>query len=877
MSAELGRSDAGGVTETAFSRLYDRVAARLRGNAGQRLAGSAFLMRVVNAGLGFATQIFLARWMGGTEYGVYAYIWVWLLFIGGIGSLGLPVAALKFIPDYTLKADLPGLRGFLRLAPSLGLLPSLLVALAAGFGLMAAFSAGRLTGDVAAYVPATLLALAALPLYVLTDIQTGIARAYDDVDLGLMADYLLRPLLILALAAALALSGGPASAVAVMAVTLASVALTAAAQAILLQRRLKRRVPAGPRRADLGRWAGVSAPLVVVTGFTLLLGSTDILLLKLFVGPAEIARYFAATKILAVASFVAYGVAATSSHRFAAQAVSGDRTETARLAAETVRWTFWPTLAVILVLIALARPLLALFGSDFADGWPVIAILSLGLLAQASVGPADRALAMLDHGGVTARIYAGAFVVAIALGLVLIPAFGLEGAAAATSLALAAKSAMLFVSARRRLGLAMWAFAPTPAGPAATGMSLGRPVRAEIVPVAQAQAGLAAWQDLAARAIEPNVFYAPALALAGLQHLPEGRGAAVLLAWDETGRLVGLLPLVQARGRHLNPFRIRRAGEFYGTLSTPLLDPDHAPAAWAAMLDALAHAGAGALLLPFLHEGSPVERGQDPGWTSAAAALDAACASRGYARTRLDGHARALLQSGLGGADYIRATLETRRRKEADRQRRRLADQGALAFGVVSDPADLPAALDAFLGLEAAGWKGALGTDLGHAPGATAYIRQSAAGLAETRAFRIATLTLDGRVIAAGLVAIAGRRAFYLKTTYDESLARFSPGLLLTLGLTAHLLDDPAIDDADSIAIADHPMIDRVWTARFPVAATLVSTRAGGGPVFRLAAATERAREAAIRQVKAGRDKFKQIRRSNAKDAANKNETTAPH
>jgi O-antigen/teichoic acid export membrane protein len=687
MSAELSRSDAG-FTDTALSRLRARIITRLRGgDAGRRLAGSAFLMRVVNAGLGFATQIFLARWMGGAEYGVYAYIWVWLLFVGGVGSLGLPVAALKFIPDYTLKTDWPGLRGFLRLALGAGVVPSALVAIAAGLALAAASSSGRLGGDMPAYLPAMLLALAALPLYVLTDIQTGIARAYDDVDLGLMADYLVRPLLILVFAGALALSGGPASAAAVMGVTLAAVALTAVAQGVVLQGRLKTRVPAGARRTDLGRWAGVSAPLLVVTTFTLLLGATDILLLKLFVGPAEIARYFAATKILAVASFVAYGVAATSSHRFAAQAVSGDRAETERLAAETVRWTFWPTLAVIAVLILLARPLLALFGSDFAQGWPVIAILSLGLLAQASVGPADRALAMLDHGGVTARIYAAAFAVAIVGGLVLIPAYGLEGAAAATSLALAAKSAMLFVSAKRRLGLRMFALARPPA-PAATGASLGAPVRAEIVSAEAAAQLLPAWSDLATRALEPNVFYDPAPALAGLRHLPEGRGAAVLLAWDEAGRLVGLLPLVQARARHLNPFRLRRAAEFYGTLSTPLLDPASAPAAWAAMLDALGRSRVSALMLPFLHEGE------------AAAALDAACASRGYARHNLAGHARAMLRSDLAGADYVRATLETRRRKEADRQRRRLADLGQLAFQVVDDPAEMRAMLDVFLALE---------------------------------------------------------------------------------------------------------------------------------------------------------------------------------
>jgi O-antigen/teichoic acid export membrane protein/CelD/BcsL family acetyltransferase involved in cellulose biosynthesis len=875
MSADFGRSEwvgpkaapsSPGLTARAAGSLR-RVAGLLggRGEAGaaRRLAGGAFVMRVVNAGLGFATQIFLARWMGGTEYGIYAYIWVWLLFVGGVGSLGLPVAALKFIPDYTLREDRAGLRGFLHHAVWLGTLPSLVLALVAGFGLMA--WAGGLGGDRPSDLAVALIALGALPLYVLTDIQTGIARAYDDADLGLAADYLVRPLLTLAFAATLALAGGPATAPAVMAVTLAAVALTAIAQGIVLQRRLRARVPSGPRRVDFARWREVSTPLLLVTTFTLLLGSTDILLLKLFVPSAEIARYFAATKILAVASFVAYGVAATSSHRFAAQAVSGDRTQTARLARETVRWTFWPTLAVILALVALAKPLLALFGPDFAESWPVIAILSLGLLAQAAVGPADRALAMLDHGAVTARIYAGAFVANIALGLTLIPVLGLEGAALATSLALVVKSALLYASARGRLGLHMFAFGGPPVGATASATSAfpeTSAIRAEIVEAAEAARHSEAWAALAGRALEPNVFYRPGLALSGLNHLPERAGAGVVTAWHGEGstrRLVGLLPVTVARGRHLNPFRIRRAAEFYGTLSTPLLDPDHAPAALDAMLAALAKAGISGLLLPFLHDGGP-----------AAAALDAVCAARDLPRTRLDQHARAMLRSELPGADYVRATLETRRRKEADRQRRRLADEGALAFRVVTERGEMPEALDAFLALEAASWKGKLGTDLRTASGGEAFIRATAAALARDGAFRIATLTLDGRVIAAGLVAIADRRAFYLKTAYDEALARFSPGLLLTLDLTAHLLDDPAIDDADSIAVADHPMIDRIWTERFPVASVLVATRPGGGALFRLAGHMERLRDDVRRRSKSARVKLQAMRQARANATAQK-------
>lgn len=281
-----------------------------------------------------------------------------------------------------------------------------------------------------------------------------------------------------------------------------------------------------------------------------------------------------------------------------------------------------------------------------------------------------------------------------------------------------------------------------------------------------------AWDALAARAIEPNVFLARWFAAARLRHLPDRAGATVLVAWRGAGaarRLVGLLVLVRPRGVHFNPLPILRAAELYAPLSTPLLDPERPGETWTAMLDAASRAGIAGLALPFLAEEGAV-----------ADAVREVASSHGAPFVVLERHRRAVLESPLGGEAYLRETLEKRRRKEAERQRRRLAEEGDLLF--VDVPAsDDPAALERFLALEAAGWKGRSGTALASLPQHGAYIREIVQNFAAIDAVRIDLLALDGVPIAGGLLLDLAGQSHFLKIAYDEDRARLSPGRALAI------------------------------------------------------------------------------------------------
>jgi O-antigen/teichoic acid export membrane protein len=312
-------------------------------------------------------------------------------------------------------------------------------------------AADRFLGD-AVELPLT-IACATLPFYALMQMQDGIARSYNWVNLALLPMYVIRHIVMLAMVAAAYVFGFPTDATTVVAILAASLALTAIGQTVVLNRRIAAELGHGPKATETRTWFAVSLPMLMVGGFYLMLTHTDILVMQQFRPPEDIAIYYAASKTIALVSFVYFAVSAAVAHRFTEYHVTGDRERLAAFLADSVRWTFWPSLAAAAAILLMSKPLLALFGADFVRGTTAMLILAGGLVARAAVGPVERLLSMLDEQRVCAGVYAFAFAVNLVLCIVLIPRFGIEGAAASTASALVVESVLLFAVTRRRLKL----------------------------------------------------------------------------------------------------------------------------------------------------------------------------------------------------------------------------------------------------------------------------------------------------------------------------------------------------------------------------------------------------------------------------------------
>jgi O-antigen/teichoic acid export membrane protein len=426
-----------------------------------RTALIAFTIRIVSAFIAFISQVLMARWLGSHEYGIFVWVWVAAVILGGLSCIGFPSAVVKFIPQYLVEKDSNSLRGLIF---GSRIVATRVATLIAAIGILTAYGGDGETSSI--YTIPIIMAAVCLPLLALSDVQNGVARAFSWADLAFSPTYLVRPVLILVfMIAALGFGMAATAATALTAAILATWSTTIF-QTWIMNRRLKQPIARGPRSIALGTWIVVALPIFLVEGFFALLTNVDIMIVGLYLPPNEVGVYFAAVKTLALVHFVYFAVKAGAAHHFSRYFTQGDTDRFDAFVRDTVKWTFWPSLLMAIFILLTGNILLSLFGAEFTSGYPLMFILAVGIVARSSVGPAESVLTMSGNQNVCATVYGISLAINVLLNISLIPHFGLYGAAWATTVTMMFEATALYAITLRRLGIHMFIFSRITASPA---------------------------------------------------------------------------------------------------------------------------------------------------------------------------------------------------------------------------------------------------------------------------------------------------------------------------------------------------------------------------------------------------------------------------
>jgi CelD/BcsL family acetyltransferase involved in cellulose biosynthesis len=340
----------------------------------------------------------------------------------------------------------------------------------------------------------------------------------------------------------------------------------------------------------------------------------------------------------------------------------------------------------------------------------------------------------------------------------------------------------------------------------------------------------AAWQDLADHAMECNAFYEPWMLMPALKALGQGKSLRFIFIYETnpndpagTARLQGFFPVeLLSRFRNLPIRAVRLWQHLHCFLCTPLVRAERAGKTLGALLEWAAR-DPGAAVVDFSLVG-----GDGPFHRLLIQHTD----ETGSLARVTSSTTRAMWKRGKDLEVYLSNALSGGIRKEYRRQRRRLGELGRLEFITMRQSDAAGDWIEEFMRLEASGWKAREGTALQTNADQRAYVQEVARnGIARGQVL-LHGLFLDSRPLAMLLSFHAGGGNFAFKIAYDETFAKYSPGVQVTLDVLAQLHGDSRFAWIDSCAESNHSMINRLLTDRRTINTVLVSTGGMAGDLM---------------------------------------------
>ena len=409
-------------------------------------SGIVFLINGISALLMFGLHVYLARALQYSVYSEYAYALTILTVLTGLSVVGTDTSAQRFISAHGALSQSSMVKGFIRRAFQLTLLASLIVSVLLAIGIeLFSESIGKTLTD-------TLLMTAlALPICALLLLCVSILRGFKRPIQASLPRLIIRPILIgVIIALSLSLLGD-LSASMTMLIDLSATVIALAVGCVLLRSDIVK-IKVEPEYNNLV-WFNTTLPLFVVSSFQLLIKHTDIIIIGLFMDVDSVGSYVAAAKAGTLAAFGLMAINGVLPALIAKHHATKEPARLQKLVSLAALFSFTFSLIVAVIIFVYAHRILLLFGPEFVVAAVALKILAVGQLINASTGSIGFLLSMTGNQAMLLRVVTLTALLNIALCIMLIPSFGLIGAASSTVLSIAASNIILSLYAYKTLGI----------------------------------------------------------------------------------------------------------------------------------------------------------------------------------------------------------------------------------------------------------------------------------------------------------------------------------------------------------------------------------------------------------------------------------------
>ncbi|MEO1392767.1 MAG: polysaccharide biosynthesis C-terminal domain-containing protein [Cyanobacteria bacterium J06634_5] len=409
----------------------------------------AFGLRLVYTGLSFVISILLARVLGTLGFGTYTYAVVWAYFLSVPATLGFDNFVVREIAVYQSQSNWPLMRGLLSWASKAVFVFSVTIAL---FAILVAWILDK--GAYSEPFIGICLAMVLMPALSLRNVRRGAMRGLQNITKGLLPELLIDPLILITLTGtAYLIAPQHLSALWVIVFYGIGTVTTLFILNRFLIRSLPTAVKLAPTYSKGKAWLTGAFPFLLIESIPIINAQADVLMLGALKGVEAVGLYVPISRGAQLITFILMAVSSSLAPTIAKTYADKRLMDLQQTVTKSVRVVAGVAFLFAAALIVCGNAYLGLFGPGFVAGQRALYLLCVSTFIATSIGLARGILNMTGHERFTATLGWITTTLNIVLNLILIPRWGVEGAALATSISLLVGAFSSLIAVRQKLGI----------------------------------------------------------------------------------------------------------------------------------------------------------------------------------------------------------------------------------------------------------------------------------------------------------------------------------------------------------------------------------------------------------------------------------------
>jgi len=380
-------------------------------------SAESFLWGILGVGCLFLMHVMLGQTLSAENYGVFSFALSIISVLVLFATMGWPSALVRFIPQYTVNHQWAMLKGVLIRSHQLSLGISVI------FSLMLLYLSTIVESSERS--DAIFFASIFLPVSSFIVLRKRIFHGFQNVKGSIIPDEVIFPAIIVLLLFFI----NKLTFIGVMWIYIFSACTVLVLTYFWLWRTFPLELKSSPPAYDLRKWLGITFPLFLGGLSQVFFTQSGIFMLGFFDDYQGAGLFGVSFRLSLFVTFAMTSINVIGMPLLAAAFHENNAEKLKLLQKKTIRWSFYGALPPFLVFMIFPETMLSIFGEDFISASRILQILSLGQLANASVGLSGSLLVVAGE----QRFFAISMIIAASFGALLmyltIPVWGEYAAA----------------------------------------------------------------------------------------------------------------------------------------------------------------------------------------------------------------------------------------------------------------------------------------------------------------------------------------------------------------------------------------------------------------------------------------------------------------